>query len=209
MMKQLMAMTLAFSMTGAIAQDKPKKEKKPAAPAEQVYKVDTGATKVEWVGKKVTGEHRGLVKVKEGSSITLKGEEITSGNIIVDMNSMTVTDLTDQETAAKFLGHMKSADFFNVEKYPEATLVITKSKKSKDGLEVEGNLTVLDKSNPVKFTATEPKLTGDTYTSKAMVTVDRTKHGLKYGSGAFFKGLGDKMIYDDFTLNIELSAKKQ
>lgn len=205
-MKTLMAMTLAFSMTGAFAQDKPKKE---APAADQVYKVDPGTTKVEWIGKKVTGEHRGLVKVKEGSTITLKGEEITSGNIIVDMNSMTVSDLTDPETAGKFITHMKSADFFNVEKYPEAKLVITKSKKSKNGLEVQGNLTVLDKSQPVKFTATEPKMSGDTYTSKAMITVDRTKHGLKYGSGAFFKGLGDKMIYDDFTLNIELSAKKQ
>lgn len=201
MMKSLLALALALSVSSSFAQDKPK------FPAADAYKVDTATTKVEWVGKKVTGEHRGFVNVKEGT-ITLKGEEIASGKVVVDMNSMTVTDITDAETAGKFLGHMKSPDFFNTAKYPTSTLIITKSTKTKDGLEVEGNLTVLDKTQPVKFTATRPKLEGNTYTSQAMIIVDRTKHGLKYGSGQFFKGLGDKMISDEFTLNITLSAKK-
>ncbi len=172
------------------------------------YAVDTEATKVEWIGKKVTGEHRGFVKVKPGSKISLSGNEITAADIIVDINALTVTDITDPEYATKFVGHMKSPDFFNTEKYPEAKLVITKSKATKDGLEVEGNLTILDKTQPVKFKVSAPQKKANVYSSKATIVIDRTKFGLRYGSGQFFKDLGDKMIYDDFTLNIELNAKK-
>jgi polyisoprenoid-binding protein YceI len=198
-MKTLLALSLALS-AGAFAQNTPQ--------AVETFKVDPAATKIEWVGKKVTGEHRGAVKVKEGSTIQASGDVITGGTIIVDINSMSVTDITDTETANKFLGHMKSADFFNTEKYPEARLEITTAKKSKNGLAIEGKLTMIGSTQPVKFTATNVTRTGDTLSAKALINVDRTKHGLKYGSGQFFKGLGDKMINDEFTLNIEFSAKK-
>jgi polyisoprenoid-binding protein YceI len=201
LMKALMIFSLALSMVSALAADKPKS-------SQETYGLNTESTKIEWVGTKVTGEHRGLIKVKEGSSLTFKGDQITGGNVVIDLNSLTVTDLTDPEYVAKFVGHMKSADFFNTEKYPEAKLVITKSKKTKDGLELEGKLTILDKTQPIKFTATAPSKTTDSFTSKAVIKIDRTKFGLKYGSGQFFKDLGDKMIHDEFTLNIDLNAKK-
>lgn len=207
MLKSLLALSLAVSMTGAFAQGKGKD--KPKVAAGETFMVDTEATKIEWVGKKVTGEHRGFVKVKEGQ-VNVAGEALTGGNIVVDIDSITCTDLTDPEYNTKFIGHMKSPDFFNTEKYPTSTLMITKSKKNKDGgLEVEGKLTMIGNTQPIKFTASEPKKDGDTYTAKALVTIDRTKWGLKYGSGKFFQGLGDKMIHDEFALNITLVAKKK
>ncbi len=198
-MKSIVSLLVAVSMQGAFAAEKVKSE---------TFKLNPETTTVEWVGSKVTGEHRGIVKVKEGSKLEIKGEEITKGTITVDLNSMTVTDITDPEYIQKFLGHMKSADFFNTEKFPEAKLEITKSKKSTDGLQVEGKMTILGKTQPIKFTATPVKKSSDSLNSEAVIKLDRTKFGLKYGSGQFFKDLGDKMIHDEFTLNIKIEAKK-
>jgi len=198
-MKKILIFSLALTLSSAFAAKTKKSE---------TYTLNPEKTTVEWIGKKVTGEHKGLVKVKDGSKITLAGDEITSGKIIVDLNSMTVTDITDPEYVTKFLGHMKSADFFNTEKFPEATLEINKSKKTATGLDVEGKMTILGKTQPVKFSTKTTEKTSDVFKSEATVKLDRTKFGLKYGSGQFFKDLGDKMIHDEFTLNIKLEAKK-
>lgn len=198
-MKSILSVLLMLNLQSAFSAEKTKSE---------TFTLSTDATTVEWVGTKVTGEHRGLVKIKEGSKIEVKGEEITKGTIIVDLNSMTVTDITDPEYIQKFLGHMKSADFFNTGKFPEAKLEITKSTKGTDGLVVEGKMTILGKTQPVKFTASTIKKSGESFNSEAVIKLDRTKFGLKYGSGQFFKDLGDKMIHDEFTLNVKLEAKK-
>ena len=172
------------------------------------YNIDTEKTKVEWVGKKVTGQHNGEVKVKNGNLI-FKGAELTGGEIVVDMNSMTVTDLAnDKSTAEKFLGHMKSPDFFDTQKYPESRFVIKSTKKAGSDLEVTGDLTMIGKTQPLTFKVTDWKWTDKLVTGRAVLKVDRTKWGLRYGSGKFFKGLGDKMINDEFDLTINLSATR-
>ncbi|WPU67129.1 YceI family protein [Peredibacter starrii] len=196
-MKTLLAVALAFSAT-AYAQNKP---------MTQTYNVDSAATKIVYVGKKVTGQHTGNVTAKSGN-LTFLGEQITGGEVVVDMNSLTSTDITDKDTNAKYLGHMKSADFFDTAKYPEAKLVIKNSKKTDKGLEVTGDLTMIGKTNPITFLVTDLKKTDAGVTGKSNVTINRTKWGLVYGSGSFIKGLGDKAINDEFTLAIDLSAKK-
>jgi polyisoprenoid-binding protein YceI len=198
-MKTILALALAIT-TSAYAQ----KTKE----MNTTYKVDTDKTKINWEGTKVTGKHHGTIKAKSGS-LVFKGAELAGGEIIVDMNSITVTDLeTDPATMSKFLGHMKSPDFFNTEKYPESKLVIKSTKKVGNDLDVMGELTMVGKTAPVTFKVTDWKWTENMVTGKSSVKVDRTKWGLKYGSGQFFKGLGDKMIHDEFTLNIDLTATR-
>lgn len=196
-MKTLLALCLAVS-SQAFAQGK-------AVPT--TYKVDTEATKIVWTGKKVTGEHTGNLKAKSGNIIFL-AEEITAGEIVVDMKTLSCSDITDQEMNAKLIGHLSSPDFFDVAKYPESKLVIKSSKKTAKGLEVTGDLTMIGQTRPVTFLATDVKKSDKEVTANAVVTLNRTLWGLKYGSGSFFKGLGDKMINDDFTLNLSLKATK-
>lgn len=197
-MKTLMAFVLAATATASFAQNKP---------ITQTYNIDTKATKVVYVGKKVTGEHTGNVDVKSGA-LTFQGEEITKGEVVVDMNSLSSTDLTDKEMNAKYLGHMKSPDFFDTAKYPDSKLVIKNSKTTPKGLEVTGDLTMIGQTKPVTFLVTDLKKSDSTVTAKANITLNRTNWGLKYGSGSFFKGLGDKAINDEFTLAIDLTATK-
>lgn len=191
-MKTLLAAILTVTSMGALA---------------QTYNVNPTETKIVYVGKKVTGQHTGNLTAKSGK-LTLKGEEISGGEIVVDMNTLTSTDLTDAEYNAKYVGHMKSEDFFNTAKFPEAKLVIKNSKKTDKGLEVKGDLTIIGQTKPVTFLVTDFKKTESAVSGKSNLTLNRTLWGLKYGSNSFFKGLGDKAINDEFTLAIDLSAKK-
>ncbi len=175
--------------------------------AAQTYTVDVGASKITYVGKKLNGEHTGNISFKSGS-LVFTGELITGGEFVADMNSLTSTDITDKEYNGKYVGHMKSADFFNTEKFPTSTLKISGSKKTAKGLEVSGSLTMLGQTVPVTFVVAGLSKTDAAVTGKTNMTLDRTKWGLKYGSTNFFKGLGDKAINDEFTLAIDVTAKK-
>lgn len=197
-MKTLLGLVFAITSMGAGAQDKPMKE---------TFNVDPAQSKIVYVGKKVTGEHTGNVNVKNGS-LVFQGDLLTGGEIVADMTTLTSTDITDKDTNAKYVGHMKSADFFNTDKYPTATLKINSSKKTDKGLQVTGDLTMIGETKPVTFLVTDMKKTKDSVTAKSDLKLNRTLWGLKYGSGSFFKGLGDKAINDDFTLSVNITAKK-
>ncbi|WP_372655925.1 YceI family protein [Halobacteriovorax sp.] len=159
--------------------------------------VDLAKSEFTWKGTKVTGEHTGKLKLKKGSVELNEKNIIKSGTLVIDINSLTVTDLSG-EWATKFLNHMKSDDFFNVAKYPEAKLEV----KSDTGSKIKGVLTIKGKSNPVEFSY---KKSGSEYVG--VLTFDRTKFDMVYGSGDFFKNLGDKMIHNDVTLNFKLVLK--
>lgn len=180
------------------------------AQAAETYKIDTANSTVEWKGtKKVGSFHTGGIAVKEGQITVDKKGQMTGGSIVMDMASITNTDLKDADYNKKLVGHLSNEDFFNVPKFPTATFKITNiTPKSKDEVLVKGELTMIGKTNPIEFPA---KITTDkgVMTGEALVKVDRTKWGLKYGSGNFFKELaGDKIISDEFELNLKLIAKK-
>lgn len=164
--------------------------------AANAWEVDNENTEFKWTGKKVTGQHYGKVPLKT-SKISTEKDKITGGEFVIDISNMTVEDLKGKD-ASKFLGHMKSEDFFEVEKWPTAKLVINKL----DGKMAHGELTIKDKTEKVSFPYSKKD---KTYTGT--LKFDRTKYGMVYGSGDFFKGLGDKMIYNDVTLDFRVTLK--
>ncbi len=164
----------------------------------QVKKVDATKSSITWIGKKVTGQHNGTVALKEGSLI-FKGKKLTGGSFVVDMTSLTSTDLTG-EYLGKLNGHLKSEDFFGTEKFPTSKLVFKKIADKGNGVyNVTADLTIKDVTAPANFTIT---VKGTTATST--FKIDRTKYGIKYGSGSFFENLGDKTISDEFELAVTL-----
>lgn len=165
----------------------------------QEKKVDVKASKINWVGKKVTGQHEGTIDLSSGVLI-FKSNKLVGGNFTVDMNSISTTDLKAGQGKEKLDGHLKADDFFGTEKYPTAKLVFKSiGKKSANVYTVTADLTIKDVTNPVKF-----EITVNKNNATAALKVDRTKYGIKYGSGSFFDGLGDKAIYDEFELNVDL-----
>ncbi len=164
----------------------------------EVKTINTQNSSVTWEGKKVTGKHTGLISISEGS-LEFDHGKLTGGNIVIDMTSITCKDLPATPNK-KLLRHLKSDDFFGVANFPTAELNITEVKKSDTGYTVTGNLTIKGISKPVTFdtTVTKGKAT-------AQIVIDRTDYDVKYGSGKFFDNLGDKTIYDDFTLDVSLA----
>jgi polyisoprenoid-binding protein YceI len=177
-------------------------------PAPSKFKVDTKASSLVWVGKKVTGEHTGTISIAAGELVA-EGKTVKQGSFEIDVNSLTVTDLTDANYNAKLVGHLKGDDFFGVAKFPKATFVIT-SITPKEGAEytVKGKLTIKGKTNDIEFPATINN-DGKQVTANAKITVDRTKYDIRYGSKSFFDNLGDKAISDEFELNLKLVANLQ
>lgn len=172
--------------------------------AARTVAVNTQKSNIKWTGKKVSGKHFGSVKFNSGKiSFDNKGV-LTSADFKVDMRTINTEDISG-EWKDKLDIHLKDGDFFNVKTHKFASLKLQKvlSKKG-NTYHVQSNLTIKGKTLPVKFKVTiagdkSKKLTGK-------LNFDRTKFGIKYGSGSFFKGLGDKMILDDVELDFNVVA---
>lgn len=186
----------AFSFTNPVAEVK-------------TYSVDATNSTVKWVGKKVTGQHDGIVTMKEGNLEYTDGM-LSGGSFVVDMTSIEVKDLQGN-MAAKLGGHLKSADFFDIENHPTATFTITKvvPRGVKGEYKVEGDLTVKGITETVKVPVVKMVEGEDGISTSESITLvlDRTDFDVRYGSGTFFGNLGDKTIYDDFELTIDVTAK--
>jgi polyisoprenoid-binding protein YceI len=178
--------------------------------ASTVFKVDASKSSLNWLGKKVTGAHNGTVKFSDGNLIVSKNR-LTGGSFSMDMTSIDCSDLNG-EWKDKLIGHLKSDDFFSSATYPRATLVIKKAtalkaEPGKPNYNITADLTIKGKTNPVSFPAVVT-ISDKSVTADAEFNIDRTKYDVKYGSGSFFTGLGDKMIYDEFTVKVQLTAVK-
>lgn len=174
----------------------------------QSYQVNKDASTIKWTGKKVTGSHHGTIAFKEGN-LEVKDNQLTGGSFVVDMTTIKNLDLTDPEWNQKLIGHLRSDDFFGVEKYPVSRLVIKKVEPKGGTLyHVTGDLTIKGITKPVEFDSSI-SVTGSKLEATGTIPVDRTKYGIKYGSGSFFSNLGDKMIDDVFTLEFSLEANQQ
>ncbi|MEI6820476.1 MAG: YceI family protein [Bacteroidota bacterium] len=175
--------------------------------AQTTYKADLTNSKITWIGKKITGEHNGTIALASGEFVVDK-DMLSKAKFEIDMNSIKDLDLTDEGYKAKLEGHLKSDDFFGVDKFPKATFVIDKATKIMKGITtIKGKLTIKGVTQAIEFKSVISN-TPDGYKIWANVTVDRTKFGLKYGSGSFFDNLGDKTIYDEFYLSLNLMLKK-
>ena len=167
----------------------------------KIYEIVPSQSKIQWVGKKVTGSHDGTIDVKSGE-IILKDGKLAGGSFLVDTRSIKVLDITDAATNAQMAGHLASDDFFSSQKFPEAALDII----SVNGNFIDANLTIKGISNRIHFEAVV-QANGTHLTASAKLLVDRTNYEMKFRSGNFFENLGDTLIYNDFELNVTITAK--
>jgi polyisoprenoid-binding protein YceI len=171
--------------------------------AVETYKVQPQLSTLGWTGKKVGGQHTGTINLKDGS-MQVKGSQIAGGTFVADMASLKNTDLTDADYNAKLVGHLKSDDFFGVEKNPTATFVITSIKPLK-GDANGNNATIKGKTNPVSFPAKVGVKNG-VAAATGTASIDRSKYDVKYGS-TLFGAAADKAIDDMFLLSFNVIAK--
>jgi polyisoprenoid-binding protein YceI len=177
----------------------------------KAYNVNTEKSQVFWTGKKVTGEHTGTLSIK-GGQVNVENGIPVSASFDLDFTTIACTDITDEGTNAKFVGHLKSDDFFAAEKFPvgkfEAVSFtpIAGAKDREANYTIKGNLTIKGITNEIEFPAFI-STKGDALVANGKATFDRSKFDIRFGSSSFFEGLGDKAIYDDVELTFVLSAK--
>ena len=173
----------------------------------KIFTIETTESSIEWVGKKVTGAHNGTINIADGI-LTLTDGKLSGGEFTIDTTSIRILDVTDLSTNDQFAGHLASEDFFGIEKYPTAKLeIISVSQQGESTYRVASNLTIKGITHPVEFDAEVGDLQGDTLRASGKLVIDRTKYDMRFRSGNFFKDLGDTLIYNDFTLNVLLTAK--
>ena len=177
-----------------------------AGEGDKNFKIDQSTSSVEWIGKKVTGSHEGTINIS-GGEIIISEDKIIGGTINIEMSSIKVTDLEDEGMNKKLRGHLMSDDFFGVKNYPTASLkILTVNHKSKNQHTIIGEITIKGKTEKIEIPATILMEEGKVVAIGEAI-IDRTKFDIKYGSGQFFEDLGDRMIYDDFTVKFKVGAK--
>ena len=176
--------------------------------ASGTYTVEPSSV-VEWVGKKPTGQHTGTIGLQSGN-FTVENGKVT-GDFTIDMNSITVTDITEADGKLDLEAHLKGtgkedgADhFFNVKTYPTGTFKLT----SFDGANVTGDLTLKGKTKTISFPATLTITDNEVTLESKPFEINRVDFGVNYASKSVFGDLKDKFINDEIELVVKVKAKK-
>lgn len=179
------------------------------------YNVSVDESKIDWIGSKLSGsQHTGTISV-QGGEVFVTDNAVTGGKFVVDMNTITVTDLTDAEMKGNLEAHLKGATaenadhFFNVSQFPTSTFEITNIAEEAGNKMVEGNLTIKGTSHNIKFPANITVTENEVIINSEEFDIDRTKWAVNYNSGSVVKNLaGDKVINDNIKLTVTVKATK-
>ena len=164
---------------------------------------------VEWLGKELTTKtHTGTIGINSGY-VEIDQEKGIRGEIVIDMQTLIVTDLTGRSKEV-LERHLKSDDFFGTNNFPKAMLsfqsdgVIDKANQ----IDFQGDLTIKNISNKIDFSATVLDNSAD-LKALAKMTFDRSKYDVRFRSGSFFDDLGDKLILDDIDVEVLITAESK
>ena len=169
--------------------------------AQKHFTVNSKASSVHWLGEKITESHEGFIALKEGTfTVDETNKNLTQARFVMNMSSITCTDLKDKNYASKLIGHLASTDFFDTKQFPTATFTLTKPARIiSDVVTLTGDLEIKGITKPVSFI-----LTRHGNNLKGRLEIDRTKYEIRYGSKSFFNDLGNKIIKDIFTVTFNL-----
>jgi rhodanese-related sulfurtransferase len=181
-------------------------------PRNGMYQVDTGKSVLEWAGRNINNRHYGRIAIKSGE-LAINGAELTAGNLVLDMNSITNLDLQDSFWNGQLIRHLKSDDFFAVERFPTASFRLDGWKKVPGGAPeapggiATGELTVMDVTRPVKFPAMIAPQEPGVIKAHAFLDIDRTDWNVGYGSGKLYERLGMHLVHDIISLELFVLAR--
>jgi polyisoprenoid-binding protein YceI len=155
-------------------------------------------SKVGFVGSKVTGSHEGSFDRFRGT-IHLAGSKPEASSVEVTIDSDSV-----KLEPEKLQNHLKSADFFDVAKYPKVTFKSTEIKPGGSGgatHTVTGNLNLHGKEKSISFPATitvsDPEVV-----AKAEFSINRKDFDIVY------PGMPNDLIRDGVVIKLDLHAPR-
>jgi len=218
----LAAVTLFLTSCGGKSSEETKtgEEQKVAEKTGEVFAVNLETSKVDWKAFHKGGfaPRWGTLALKSGE-VSVEGEELTAGDFVIDMQSLKVdpASVTEKDKKSSDLeGHLKNADFFDVEKNPTADFKITgvaplDAAAAKDAVvgankTISGNLTLKGKAVNVTFPA-KVTIANGTATLQAKFTVNRTDWDIKFGASE--ADPAEWMISKDIEIGINVNAAKK
>ena len=164
----------------------------PAATA-SVFAINPGDSKIEFIGSKVTGSHKGGFTNFTGEFRVADGKLAATGNkIVIDMNS-TWSD------NSRLTGHLKSPDFFNVEKFPKAEFVSSAIEKKSTNYMVSGNLTLHGVTKQISFPA-DIQVSDQAVGVNAQFVLNRFDFEIKY------PGKANDLIRKEVVMQLKIKA---
>ena len=175
-----------------------------------VFNLENPST-VNWTANNPTSTHVGTINVSKGS-LELKAGKITSATFEIDMKSILSTDLKSEDKE-KLEGHLKSADFFEADKYPTAIFTLKKSLlikgNDKTRHHITGDLKIKEVTKTIEFDAYVIVSNNGTLLTATTPSfeINRVDYGIKYKSGVI-NTVKDKIISDKIGMVINIRAKK-
>ncbi|MFP4471979.1 MAG: YceI family protein [Bacteroidales bacterium] len=175
-------------------------------------KVSVDDSRVKWTGRNLGNNHNGSIRLKEGE-ISIDDGKITGGRFVIDMHSISCVDISDASMNKVLIDHLKSADFFEVDNFPEAEFQISNVEQINEGhpgkpnYRITGNLTMKDITNEITFDVVAGWNTESKLFVQGMMEIDRTRWNVMYGSGTFFEKLGMHLVNDLITLELFITGE--
>jgi rhodanese-related sulfurtransferase len=206
---------LAGGLDGWAAAGYPLEPVLPPAPEpvlrDGTYRIDPSASVLEWVGRNINNRHHGRIPVRSGR-LVIAGEEV-QGEILLDMTGISNLDLQDETYRQMLVDHLKSDDFFAVERYPLASMAIggwqpiAGATPGTPDHTVQGELTIRDVTRRLDFPASVVPQEDGSLKAQAALAIDRTDWGINYGSGKLFEKLGMHLVHDRIDIELFMVAR--
>ena len=173
--------------------------------------IDLNNSQISWIGRKVTGEHSGSLHLSNGW-VVMDKNILMGGKFIFDMTSISNTDIESPEWRQKLEDHLKAEDFFYVDSFPQAILEIKGNQaitrdKSVSNNQILADLTIRGIKQEISFPISLQQ-SDLNFSVEGTVDIDRTLYNIQYKSGKFIENLGDKLIYDDFTVQFKVQTER-
>jgi len=180
-------------------------------PLQGTFSIDLAESRVEWTGRNLLNRHSGSVAIKSGHVSFEKGW-LVGGDFVVDLNALTCADIADTAMNRLLIDHLKSDDFLDVARFPEARFQIRKVEAvpgagpGLPNLRISGDLTLRGQLKPLAFLAAAGRTSEGRPAAQAVFAFDRTTWGSIYGSGKFFQRLGMHLVNDLIEVQVRLLA---
>ncbi|MBL0225078.1 MAG: YceI family protein [Geobacteraceae bacterium] len=179
-----------------------------------VYQVDTEKSVVEWIGRNINNRHYGRISFSCGECVLDNGRPV-SGRFVLDMTSLTNLDLQDEGWRGLLHRHLKSEDFFDVDRYPETTFklcgaaVIEGATPGTPNTEIAGSLTIKDTTRSICFPAIIATQDDGSIKLQAALDLDRTLWNVCYGSGRLYERLGMHLVNDLISIELFIVVREK
>jgi len=187
----------------------PSTAKSSVSPGNGIHRINTEKSRIEWAGRNLASEHTGTIKLQAGQLEVQEGRPVR-GAFTLGMDSIDNLDIADSKLREILICHLKSDDFFDVQRFPRAEFQLSKFKALPDtqrgnpNWEVTGELTLKAVTGEITFPTILALTPEGLFAADAHFDIDRTRWNVLYGSGKFYEKLGKHLVHDQISLALKL-----